>query len=68
MAKGKSPRHTGARRGTKVQVTLRDGEVFEDIFHERNDSFIFLVKRGKIRKSLISRFVAIKKEYIHARN
>lgn len=60
MAKGKSAKHTGCRRGTKVVVKLRTGGEIVDVFHERNDKFIFLKNNGKIPKADISSFQALR--------
>lgn len=60
MAKGASAKHTGCRRGTKVLLKLRDGREIADIFHERNDRYIFLKVHGKIAKGEVRSFQALR--------
>lgn len=61
MAKGEGAKHTGCRRGTRVQVKLRDGTEFQDIFQERTDKFIILKDYGRVAKGEVRAFVAVKK-------
>jgi len=67
MAKGKTAKHTGCRRGTKVLLKLRDGSEVADIFHERTDKFIFLKERGKIHKNKVRSFQALGTRLLNSR-
>ena len=48
MAKGKTPKHTACRKGTKVLIKLINGRTIIDTFLDRKGGKIFLEKEGKI--------------------
>lgn len=60
MAKGKAPKHTACRRGTKVIVKSIKGKPIIDIFLERKGGTIILKNYGRINKKQIRSFAVYK--------
>lgn len=50
--------HTGAHRGKKVFIILKDGTQFIDRFIDRDDRHVYVQERGRIKKSDIKSFSA----------
>ena len=56
MATGGKKPHTSCRRGKRVRIKLRTGEVIVDVFLEGHDRFIVLKDRGKVMVHQIDSF------------
>lgn len=48
--------HTATRKGKRVIVRMRDGEVFIDRFKDRTDKYVELYERGRVLRSAIKAF------------
>ena len=48
--------HTGAPRGKRIWVVLKDGTKFIDRFVDRSDKYVIFKDRGWVAKGLIKSF------------